>query len=569
MSAFSPFSDFISCIAPLTRSRIESNNAVLREQQRQLSSISALAGGVSIANGTSIFGIVLMSAPSMYAWIWYALVLISAVFLFYMYAMGRGRTLPRQVSGRYLKRAELWGMILGTLWGSSVFLTADAGLLASFFVFLVVIGMATGFCALTASAPRIALRFALPCLVTNSVFFMSQDSTISVMTSTLVFILIMALVLGGFQSEAQLKDNVQSWSDAKDARRNLFDAIESIDDGFAVYDKEGRITMANSKYRQWFPDGTGLEDGSDGRVHRVGEGTWVLRSIMPTADGRTVSIHKDVSRLKHREHQLIAARREAEEADAAKARFLSTMSQELRAPLNIINGFSQIMSTDSKIVVTASEMRQYSDSILNAGEHLLTVINDIIEFSQVGSDRYIHDPQPYDVRELLTKAVGLSAQFHGVTDLSGIDISVARNVGDIVVDEAAFRRVLMSIISNGIKFGGNPPRLVIRAFLRDEEGVIITVRDFGPGIASNELERVFEPFYQCGETAGGEFSGTGLGLTLARELVKLHGGSMNLASRPGAGVTASVTLPASAHIPTSKSVDGDENAGPGRLTAVA
>ena len=170
---------------------------------------------------------------------------------------------------------------------------------------------------------------------------------------------------------------------------------------------------------------------------------------------------------------------------------------------------------------------------------------------------------------MLTKAVGLSAQFHGVTDLSGIDISVARNVGDIVVDEAAFRRVLMSIISNGIKFGGNPPRLVIRAFLREEEGVIITVRDFGPGIAADELERVFEPFYQGGESAGGEFSGTGLGLTLARELVKLHGGSMHLASRPGAGVTASVTLPASAHIPTSKSAEGEERTGTGRYTAVA
>ncbi|MCI4646459.1 MAG: HAMP domain-containing histidine kinase [Hyphomonadaceae bacterium] len=550
MAASSPITSILSYFGPLSRKQIEENNAVLREQQRQLASISALAGAVSIANGTSIFGIVLMSSPSLYAWAWFSAVLVSATFLFITFAQGRGRSLPKHISGRYLQRAEFSALILGALWGSSVFLTSSAGLLASFFVFIVVVGMATGFCALTASAPRIAMRFALPCLLANSTFFLFQDSTISVITSTLVLILVMALMLGGLQSENQLRDNVRSWSEAKDARRNLFDAIESIDDGFAVYDGDGQITMANSKYRQWFPDGVDLEEGSNGRVECVGEGTWVLRSMMPTADGRTVSIHKDVSRLKHREQQLIAARREAEEADAAKARFLSTMSQELRAPLNIINGFSQIMSSESKIVVTASEMRQYSDSILNAGEHLLTVINDIIEFSQVGTDRYIHDPQPHDVRELLSKAVTLSAQFHGVTDLSGIDISVARDVGDIIVDEAAFRRVLMSVISNGIKFGGSPARMVIRAFLRQEEGLIITVRDFGPGIEASDLERVFEPFYQCGEDPGGEFSGTGLGLTLARELVKLHGGSMSLASRPGAGVTASVILPTSAHLPS-------------------
>jgi len=273
-----------------------------------------------------------------------------------------------------------------------------------------------------------------------------------------------------------------------------------------------------------------------------------MRSVVPVSDGRQVSIHTDVTALKTRERELIAARREAEEANAAKGRFLSTMSHELRTPLNIINGFSRLMKADSRQRLSPAEVADYAGSIHTAGEHLLTVINDIIEFSKVGAERYLHDPVEVDLRELLARSVSLSAGFQRLESLEGIDVSVSSQVGGLVVDEMAFRRILINLVTNAIKYGGDPVKISVRAFLNADGLPVITIRDFGRGLPEAELEKVFDPFYQCEESRGGEFTGTGLGLTLSRELARLHGGDVHLASRLGAGTTASVILPASAHI---------------------
>ncbi len=346
----------------------------------------------------------------------------------------------------------------------------------------------------------------------------------------------------------QLREVVSMTQDARTARRDLSDAIEALDDAFAIFDAEGEIAMSNRRFRDWFPAGATLDQFEDGRVQQVGPGRWVMGSLVPASQGRSVSIHTDITVLKERERELIAAHRDAEEANAAKGRFMATMSHELRTPLNIINGFSSLMLPDSRIALSKDDVSEYALAIHVAGEHLLLVINDIIEFSKVGVDRYLHNPVDVDIRELLAQAVSLAAGFQRLGSTDGIEVSVSPQVGALVIDEMAFRRVLISLITNAIKFGGKKVNIAIRAFLQPDGAPVITVRDFGCGIARNELERVFEPFYQCERDRGGEFSGTGLGLSLSREIARLHGGDVLLSSQQGVGTTASIILPERAHI---------------------
>lgn len=524
-------------------------NALLREQQRQMSTMSWLAAVVSLVNGISVFVILELQSPNPWGAVWFGTILVTVVFLLHVWFKHRSSPLPETVSGRYLRRAEVAALVMGTVWGMTVYCVDQSNELTSYFVLIVVIGMATGFCAITSPVPRISLRFAVPCIGVAGSYFVLQGGVIGLTTASLSSILLFALASGGYQSQRQLLEVVKSVNLAKTARRDLFDAIEAINDAFAVHDSSGDVVMSNEKFRQWFPDGVDLATWKTDNVRRLPDGAWVMCSIVPVAQGRSVSIHTDVTPLKMREQELMAARRDAEEAAAAKGRFMSTMSHELRTPLNIINGFSRLMASDSNIEVSVQDMREYADSIQMAGEHLLTVINDIIEFSRVGGERYMHDPEAIDAREMLANAVSLAASFNRVTDFSGFDVSVSPRLGQLVVDEAAFRRVLINLVSNAMKFGGQPLRISIRAFVAEDGSPVVSIRDFGPGISQADLERVFDPFYQCEVDRGGEFSGTGLGLTLSRELARLHGGDVKLASREGAGTTASVILPASAHIP--------------------
>ena len=538
-------------------------NALMREQQRQLSAMAWLAGIVSLVNGLSIFIILQWQSPNHWAALWCAIVVVTAFGLLRIWSRHRDAEAPEEVSGRYLRRAEHAALVLGTIWGLAVYCVDRSDLLTSYFVFVIVIGMATGFCALTSPLPRISLRFAVPCIGVSGFYFIVQGGLIGSATASLSTILISALAMGGIQSKRQLLEVVRSVSLARDARRDLFEAIEAIGDAFAIHDKSGDLVMSNRNFRKWFPDGVDLQNWTNDSVRRMSDGTWVMCSLVPIANGRSVSIHTDVTALKMREQELMAARRDAEEASAAKGRFMSTMSHELLTPLNIINGFSRLMSSDSNIEIGEKDMREYADSVQAAGEHLLTVINDIIEFSRVGGERYMHDPEAIDAREVLANAISLAASFNRVTDLSGLDVSVSPSLGELVVDEAAFRRILINLVSNAMKFGGQPLRIAIRAFLTDDGSPAITIRDFGPGISEGDLEKVFDPFYQCETDRGGEFSGTGLGLTLSRELARLHGGDVKLTSREGVGTTASIILPASAHIPLDRAKPASDASGEG------
>ena len=252
-----------------------------------------------------------------------------------------------------------------------------------------------------------------------------------------------------------------------------------------------------------------------------------------------VSTMHDVTAQKQFEAELINARDAAEAANRAKSVFLANMSHELRTPLNAILGFSSLMRKDPKL---PENLRQNTEIINRSGEHLLTLINDVLEMAKIESGRIQLENAPFDLGAMVRDVIDmmtLRAQSSGITLTTDQSSSFPRY---IVGDEARLRQILINLLGNAIKNtheGGVTLRLGV---LRNRTShLLIDVEDTGIGISPADQKRIFEPFVQLGEQ--GASKGTGLGLTITRQFVQMMDGSITLESTPGKGSLFHIDLP--------------------------
>jgi signal transduction histidine kinase/DNA-binding NarL/FixJ family response regulator len=245
-----------------------------------------------------------------------------------------------------------------------------------------------------------------------------------------------------------------------------------------------------------------------------------------------IAIYHDVSELQH-------ARRTAEAANQAKSIFLANMSHELRTPLNAILGFTQLMDSDPNLT---TEQQTNLGIINRSGEHLLALINDVLEMSKIEAGRVMLQENCFDLYGLLDI---LEEMFHLRTDEKGLTLSFTRaeNVPQYVqTDEGKLRQVLTNLLGNAVKFtdeGGIALRI---AKAVENENLIFEVEDTGPGIDLEELETVFEPFVQTSNVERSQ-EGTGLGLSISRQFARLMGGDISVSSEPGQGSVFRFELP--------------------------
>ena len=244
--------------------------------------------------------------------------------------------------------------------------------------------------------------------------------------------------------------------------------------------------------------------------------------------------------------QLEQAKEAAEAANRAKSAFLATMSHELRTPLHAILGFAQIMQRDASL---SAEQRHRLDVIRRAGQHLLTLINDVLEISRIEAGRAHIEMEPFDLTTLLqsvTEMILPRAQSHGLslTVMQGEDIPRA-----VRGDARHLRQVLINLLVNAVKYTeeGSVTLTVTRV---EGDTLRFAVSDTGPGIAEADRERIFEAFCQS-ESAAARGEGVGLGLTISYELVHLMGGQLRLEDTSPKGSTFAFTLPlpAVSHLP--------------------
>ncbi len=233
---------------------------------------------------------------------------------------------------------------------------------------------------------------------------------------------------------------------------------------------------------------------------------------------------------------------EAEAANASKTAFLANMSHELRTPLNAILGFSEIISQECFGPVGNPRYKDYAGDINSSGAHLLSLINDLLDIAKIEAGRMEIAPHPLEaarIFEVALKLIGGKAREKG----QSLAIAVEASAPPLHADERALKQILINLVSNAVKFTPEGGRIEVVGGLARDGGFQIMVRDNGPGIPRDKLDKIFTPFSQVDNRYDRQAGGTGLGLALVRGLAELHGGRAWLESEPGKGCSVYVNLP--------------------------
>jgi PAS domain S-box-containing protein len=277
----------------------------------------------------------------------------------------------------------------------------------------------------------------------------------------------------------------------------------------------------------------------------AGEYRWVIDRAIAVRDtsGRVTKLIgavTDVTRRKLAELKLRKAREQAEAASREKSRFLANMSHELRTPLNAIIGFSEVLK-DGMFGEMNAKQTEYVKDIHESGQHLLSLINDILDLSKVEAGRMELELSEFDLGAALERALALvkeRAQRHGVR----LNLELAAGGAALRADERKFKQIMLNLLSNAVKFTPEGGSVSVSA-RQNGGGIEIRVSDTGVGIAPEDHAALFEEFKQVGGDARRKAEGTGLGLALTKRFIELHGGAIRLESAPGAGSTFTFTLP--------------------------
>ncbi|YBW39970.1 PAS domain-containing protein [Nitrobacter sp. TKz-YC01] len=281
-------------------------------------------------------------------------------------------------------------------------------------------------------------------------------------------------------------------------------------------------------------------------AHVSGNFIWVEMRCQPLetsspAEPEVVAVMRDVTDRKQQEHALDLACTAAERADAAKTRFLATMSHELRTPLNAIIGFSEMIVQEATLPLDATRRKEYAQLINDSGQHLLSVVNSILDMSKMESGSFEILPEPFAPREVLlsgSNLLALKARDNGIELVT----RVPENLPQMVGDPRAFRQIILNLVSNAIKFTERGGRVTISARVEGAR-MVLRVVDNGVGIAQEDLKRIGDPFFQAGKTYQRRHEGTGLGLSIVKSLVALHRGEIDVQSKVEEGTTVTVMLP--------------------------
>jgi two-component system cell cycle sensor histidine kinase PleC len=373
--------------------------------------------------------------------------------------------------------------------------------------------------------------------------------------------------------------------------RQLRAAVESFSGPFALWDSRRRLLLWNQAFARLFELGPELlrqrasyeaiaaasqarirrekhdDSDPDVRVIELTTGDWIHIVERRAADGGIVTVGVDITPLKRKEEELARnerrlqdaltraesqeyrikalareaheERQRAEDASRAKSAFLANMSHELRTPLNAVIGFSEIMAKELFGALGNDQYKQYASDIFDSGNHLLDLINDILDMAKIEAGKLTLAPRPLDPAVAIDQAVRLTRRR---AEEKGLAIHVdAQELPEIEADHRAVKQMLLNLLSNAVKFTDQGAIMVqARA---NNAGLTLRVADTGCGIPPEHLPRLARPFEQVETELARNNSGTGLGLALTKSLAEMHGGKLNIQSEVGKGTIVTITLP--------------------------
>ncbi|HKF09013.1 MAG TPA: response regulator [Xanthobacteraceae bacterium] len=359
-------------------------------------------------------------------------------------------------------------------------------------------------------------------------------------------------------------------------RRMIATAIETISEGFVLYDPQDRLVLCNSKFRELYPKiddlmvpGTpfatilraivdrGMVD-LEGRTpeewiaerlanHANPKGSpeyrynqiWARISERRTPDGSTVGVFTDITELKQRQAELEQAMEQADSANRAKSVFLANMSHELRTPLNAIIGYSEMLQEQAQ-EQGISDFAGDLNKIQDAGRHLLSLISDILDLSKIEAGKlelYLEDvPLPALIEEVRTIVGPLAAK-----DSNRLHIECPSDIGALHTDRTKLKQCLLNLLSNATKFTSNGA--ISLELKRQGPALSFVIRDTGLGMTPEQLSKLFQNFVQADASTTKRYGGTGLGLAITKRFCQALGGDVSVESEPGKGSTFTIMLP--------------------------
>ncbi len=268
--------------------------------------------------------------------------------------------------------------------------------------------------------------------------------------------------------------------------------------------------------------------------------------VMRLNDELEARVRDRTTQLERSNQDLVLATAAAEEANRAKSEFLSNMSHELRTPLNAIIGFGQLLSGPGAHPVESARGREFLTYIVDAGRHLLTLINDILNLAQIESGKLTLSLEPVDLDEVLAECSAMMAPLASKRDVRMLFPAATRAV--VEADRTRLSQVLLNLLSNAVKYNREHGTVVVSIARQEPDHLLrILVQDTGMGMRPEQLESLFQPFNRLGQETGKQ-EGTGIGLVLTRHLVELMGGSLGVSSAPGVGSVFWIELRAQAHV---------------------
>jgi signal transduction histidine kinase len=346
-------------------------------------------------------------------------------------------------------------------------------------------------------------------------------------------------------------------------RPAILDAADATDALSATLAARGDEALAIERGLASAPAGTSVQE------ILTSTGKWIERRVTVVRGLGCVAIYRDVARRKRREIEMEEnqkrlqkqatvltqlaedldtarqtaeqARIEAETASRTKSSFIAGMNHELRTPLNAILGFAQVIAQQRFGTGALDRYSEYADHIISSGEHLLSLINDLLDLAKIEAGKMDLHPQPIDIKPLLSSTMLMVKE---TAANGGVTLRLEAPDGPIIVsgDPRRLKQCFLNLISNAVKFTPGGGRVVVT--VTPGRGCVdVAVADTGIGVKAGDIAKIFEPFGQIDSALARRHVGSGLGLPLARSLVELHGGDLSFRSVEGAGTTVTVSLP--------------------------
>jgi len=261
-----------------------------------------------------------------------------------------------------------------------------------------------------------------------------------------------------------------------------------------------------------------------------------------SAKQRFCAVIRDITQWKRTEAELRRAKDTAERANAQKSEFLANISHELRTPLNAIIGFSEVMKTEKFGTISNDRYRGYVTDIHASGEHLLSLINDLLDLSKVEAGKLELNFTSVDLGDIVQQCIGI-IQEQATRERIIIRTSVAERLPNVVADHRSMRQILLNLLSNAVKFTDKGGQVIVSALLDDDGQVKLRVKDTGVGMSDDELIQAMEPFQRVERTQRSDKPGTGLGLPLTKALAEANRAAFAIESEPGKGTRVQITFP--------------------------